>query len=49
MGEIIKSPIPCDASKIPTDLSVTDYLFKKLSVVLPQVANKPWLVFFVFY
>jgi hypothetical protein len=48
MGEIIESPIPCDVSKIPTDLSVTDYLFKKLSVVLLQVAKKPWLVFFCY-
>jgi hypothetical protein len=45
MDGIIVSPFPYDAiSRIPTDLSLTDYLFKNLSVVLPQVAKKPWLV-----
>jgi hypothetical protein len=44
MGEIFQSPIPCDPSKLPNDLSVTDYIFQKLSSVLPQVAENPWLV-----
>jgi hypothetical protein len=44
VGEIFKSPIPCDPSKLPTDLSVPDYLFQKLNKLLPQVADNPWLV-----
>jgi hypothetical protein len=44
MGEIFKSPIPCDPSKLPTDLSLPDYVFQKLNKLLPQVADNPWLV-----
>jgi len=44
MGEIFKSPIPYDPSKLPTTLSLTDYIFQQLAKVLPQVADKPWLV-----
>jgi hypothetical protein len=44
MGEIFKSPIPCDPSKLPTNLSLPDYVFQKLNKLLPQVADNPWLV-----
>jgi hypothetical protein len=47
MGEIFQSPIPCDLSKIPQNLSLPDYIFKQLDKILPQVKDKPWLVSFI--
>ncbi|XP_059478324.1 uncharacterized protein LOC132198350 [Neocloeon triangulifer] len=43
MGEIFKSPVSYDASKIP-NCSLTDYLFKRARKNLHAVAEKPWLL-----
>ncbi|XP_059478321.1 uncharacterized protein LOC132198347 [Neocloeon triangulifer] len=43
MGEIFKSPMPYDTSKIP-NCSFTDYLFKHARKNLHAVAEKPWLL-----
>ncbi|XP_059478322.1 uncharacterized protein LOC132198348 [Neocloeon triangulifer] len=43
MGEIFKSHIPYDESKLP-NCSIPDYLFKHLKQNLPYVAEKPWLL-----
>ncbi|CAB3378517.1 Hypothetical predicted protein [Cloeon dipterum] len=42
-GEIFKSLMPCDPSKIP-NVPVTDYLFGFLKKHLHAVADNPWLV-----
>ncbi|XP_065341379.1 luciferin 4-monooxygenase-like [Cloeon dipterum] len=41
-GEIFKSILPCDPSKIP-NVPLTDYIFKFLRKNLQVVAENPWL------
>ncbi|XP_065341380.1 uncharacterized protein LOC135940436 [Cloeon dipterum] len=42
-GEIFKSSLPCDPSKIP-NVTLTDYIFKSLRKHFSAVADKPWLL-----
>ncbi|XP_065343272.1 uncharacterized protein LOC135941573 [Cloeon dipterum] len=42
-GEIFKSLMPCDPSKIP-NVTLTDYLFGFLKKRLHAVAENPWLI-----